>query len=75
MATIQNAQKLCYKSVENVRERVLSNIDCNTESFENIDMRGSLLYNSTGRSQVPFDIDTFITVISEKIDSRISESV
>ena len=62
-------------SQENVQERILPNFEQNLGSNENVDLTGNLPSSSAVRSQVPFDIDTFITVISEKIDSRISESV
>ena len=59
----------------NVQEHILPNIEQDIDSNGNIGPRGNLPSSSAVRSQVPFDIDTFITVISEKIDSRISESV
>ena len=62
-------------SQENVQERVLPSFEQDLGSNENVDPTGNLPSSSVIKSQAPFDVDTFITVISEKIDSRIGESV
>ena len=60
---------------ENVQGRNLSSASQDLSPFGDIGPERDLPSSSAVKPQTPFDIDTFITVISEKIDNRISESV
>ena len=60
--------------VKNI-EHILSNFEQNADTHGGVDPRRNLPSGSTVRSQEPFDIDTFITVISEKKDANSREKV